>query len=236
MLPRAVVADPRSLAERAADPAIRAMVQLVLGITETPWRLGPADRTRAHAAGLTDDMLLQLVLLSSFFGHLNRIADAVGVELDYPVTIAMPHAELATPPYLRPPSGAWPAAGPHALDASLRPGVLAPLAAWRTHALQRSAPLDLHQRAAIAHAVAERLGDAVTLDEFSAVPTTALEEALVTAADEVTLAPWRLGAATVSRLRAAGLADDATIFDALATASACTTFSRIRVALAALSR
>ena len=231
-----MAADPYSLAERAADPMVRSVAQLVQKITATPWRLGPGDRSQAHAAGLSDEVLFQVVLLSAFFGHLNRVADAVGVELDYAVAIALPHAEPATPPYLRPDRAEWPAAGPHPLAVDLRPSIVAPLSAWRSHALLRETPLDRRQRAVIAYAVAERLGDAATVQELNAAPQTQLDEALVAAADEVTLAPWRLGAQTVARLRAAGLADDATIFDALATASACATFSRIQVALAALSR
>lgn len=215
---------------------VRSVAQLVQKITATPWRLGPADRSQAHAAGLSDEVLFQVVLLSSFFGHLNRIADAVGVELDYSVVIPMPHAEPATPPYLRPDRAEWPVAGPHPLSVDLRPSVVAPLAAWRSHALLREAPLDRRQRAVIACAVAERLGDAATVQELPIAPLSPLDEALVAAADEVTLAPWRLGAETVARLRAAGLQDDASIFDALATASACATFSRIQVALSALSR
>lgn len=235
-LARAVVADPRAVAERAVEPMVRSVAQLVQKITETPWRLGPADRTQAHAAGLSDEALFQVVLLSAFFGHLNRIADAVGVELDYAVALTPPHAEPTTPPYLRPEKEEWPTAGPQPLSVDLRPSVVAPLAAWRSHALLREAPLSQKQRAVIAHAVAVRLGDAATVREHDAAPLTQLDEALVAAADEVTLAPWRLGAETVARLRAAGLHDEPVIFDALATASACATFSRIYVALAALSR
>lgn len=208
-----------------------AVANLVRLITEAPWRLGPADRARAQAAGLPDESLVQVVLLSSFFGHLNRIADAVGIELDYPAVVMPPPVEPATPPYLRPPpaerSGLTRSS---AIDVTLRPGVVEPLAAWQAHALSREAPLDRRQRALIAYAVAERLGD---FTKEPAAPGSALDAALVATADEVTLAPWRLGAGTVDRLRAAGLPDEAALFDAIATASACTTFSRIRVALVA---
>lgn len=215
---------------------VRSIAQLVQKITAMPWRLGPADRSQSHSAGLSDEALYQVVLLSSFFGHLNRIADAVGVELDYSVVIPIPHAEPTTPPYPRPDRSEWPALGPQPLSVDLRPSIVAPLAAWRSHALLREAPLDRRQRAVIAGAVAERLGDAATVQDLHVAPLSPLEEALVTAADEVTLAPWRLGAETVARLRAAGLPDDSAIFDALATASACAMFSRIQVALSALSR
>lgn len=217
------------------DPVVRALAQLTRGVTEAPWQLGPADRARAHAAGLPDEAIVHVVLLSSYFGYLNRVADAVGIELDYSVVVTTPHAEPATPPYLRPPPAEWrDATTRHALDVALRPAVGQPLAGWRTYALERAAPLDRHQRALIAHAVAERIGDAATVWALAVAPISPLDEALVAMADAVTLAPWRLGAGTVAQLRQAGLPDDTAIFDAIATASACTTFSRIRVALAAL--
>ena len=42
-------------------------------------------RARSHAAGLDDAELLHAIALSAYFGHLNRIADAVAVPLDYDV-------------------------------------------------------------------------------------------------------------------------------------------------------
>src|ERR1700677_642981 len=96
-LPRAVIADPRALSERATDPVVRVLVHLAQRVTETPWLLSGREREQAHAAGLDDTALLHAVLLSAYFGHLNRIADAVGVDLDYSVTIAPLHAEPATP-------------------------------------------------------------------------------------------------------------------------------------------
>ena len=225
-----MIAEPWALAERSADPLVGAVANVVRLITEAPWRLGPADRARTQAAGLPDESLVQVVLLSSFFGHLNRVADAVGIELDYPAVVKPPPVDLATPPYLRPPPAEW-SGDIQSAAVPLRPGVVEPLAAWRAHALERAAPLDRRQRALIAYAVAERLGDFTT---EPAAPGSALDAALVATADEVTLAPWRLGAGTVDRLREAGLQDDVVLFDAIATAAACTTFSRIRVALAAL--
>lgn len=219
---------------------MRELARLVVALTQAPWSLRPTDLTRARGTGLSDEQILHVVLLSALFGHLNRMADAVGVELDYPGPIRPPHAEPATPPYLRPPHdhAAWPDPdAPRALEVSLRPGAVEALAAWRAHALLRDAPLSRPQRALIAHAVAERLGDAATVRALQPLPSVGpLEEALIAAADTVTLAPWRLGSKTVESLRAAGLVEDEAVFDVLATAAGCTAFSRIRVALAALGR
>lgn len=91
-------------------PLAGGLASLVLLITEAPWRLGPAARARAQAAGLSDESLVQVVLVSAFFGHLNRVADAVAIELDFPTFAQPPHAEPATPPYLRAPAAGRPAA------------------------------------------------------------------------------------------------------------------------------
>ena len=198
-----MVADPRAVADRAADPVLRTLASLTRAITESPWLLTPADLAHARAAGLTDETILQVVLLSSYFGHLNRVADAVGIELDYVIRVTPPHAEAATPPYRRPAVADWPEpSARRALDVAMRPGTTELLSAWREHALHRDAPLDRRQRAVIAHAVAERLGDGAVVRTMKGVPASPQDEALVRLADEVTLAPFGLGAHTVAHLRA----------------------------------
>lgn len=222
---------------RHPDPAIRTLTWLAVTVTERPWSLIGADLARARAAGLDDASVLHAILQASLFGHLNRIADAVDVDADYPDTFGAPHVEPATPPYIAPGPGEVPdPAAPRPIELAARPGAVDLLAAWRAHALDRdTAPLRRRERAIIARAVAVRLGDAAR--ELAAVePETALDHALVELADVVTLAPWRLAPAAYDRVRAAGLADDAAVFDAVATASSCTVFSRIAVALAALAR
>ena len=215
---------------------MRALAQIARTVTETPWLLDASALAAARAAGLGEEAILQAILLSAFFGHLNRMADAIGIALDYHVAQTPPHAEPATPAYLPAPfsdAAQRDSASRSDLDAVRRTGATEALLAWREYALLRDAPLDRRQRTLIAQAVAERLGDRAIARAES--PRSALDAALIATADEVTLAPWRLGAATVARLRAAGLADDAAIFDAIATASGCTTFSRIRVALRAFA-
>lgn len=171
---------------------------------------------------------------TSLFGHLNRIADAVGVEADYPDSFGAPRVEPATPPYLAAEEAPDPNA-PRPIELAARAGAVDLMSAWRTHALDRDAPLTRRQRALIAHTVAVRLGDAsVEIEEV--VPETRLDLALVDLADLVTRAPWRLGPAAFAPVRALGLADDVEVFDAVATASSCTVFSRIAVTLAAFAR
>jgi alkylhydroperoxidase family enzyme len=220
------------VADRHPDALVKALVTLAVQVTERPWSLTHADLDRARAAGLDDASVLQAVLQSSLFGHFNRIADAVGVDLDYADRFGAPHVEPATPPYLWPSSPPDPDR-PREIDLTTRDGAAELAAAWQRCALERDAPLTREQRTLVAAAVAERLGDRAVMSRVSAAP---VDRALVDLTDLVTLAPWRLGPTAYDPLRELGLTDDRSLFDVVATASSAGVFSRIRVALAGLSR
>lgn len=227
-----MIADPRAVASRWPDPRRRMLAELAAVVTETPWALSPGHHLRARDAGLSDDDLLHAIALSAYFGHLNRIADAVGIALDYEVQHAPPHAEPAVPPLPRAPA---PRRGTPMLAIESRPATAAALAAWRDHVVARS-PASLQ----IAGWVAELLGDGGQApgggDPVPGGGDPAPgggEPALRALVEQVTLAPWRVGDASFAPLRAIGH-DDAALFDACAAASSFGVFSRIRVALIAL--
>jgi hypothetical protein len=226
------VIDPRAVADRHPNPRIRALARLTVEVTERPWALSGASLVSARAAGLDDAAVLHAILQTSLFGHLNRIADAVGVELDYPDSFGAPHVEPATPPYLWPDKVPDPAA-PQPIALESRAGAVDLMSAWQVYALERDAPLNRRQRALLSYAVAVRLADASVPRVEAETP---LDCALTDLADIVTRAPWQLGPTAYAPLRAQGFSDDPDVFDAVATASSCTVFSRVRVALAALAR
>ena len=153
-----MVVDTRAVADRHPDLAVRALVRLAVGVTERPWALTGRDLAEARAAGLADAAVLHAVLQACLFGHFNRIADGVGVELDYPDSFGAPHVEPATPPYLwaaEPPDQA----APRPIDLESWPVALDLARAWERYALEREHPLTRQQRAVMAAAVAVRLGD-----------------------------------------------------------------------------
>jgi hypothetical protein len=227
-----VVIDPRAVADRHPDPLIRALVRLAVLVTETPWAMTSADLASARAAGLDDAGVLHAVLQSCLFGHFNRIADAVGVDLDYPNSFGAPHVEPATPPYLWATSAPDQEASPPITLAS-RPGAGDLAKAWQEYAFDRDTALTRRQRSLIAAAVAARLGDASVPPR---APESDLDRVLIDLADLVTRAPWKLGPSAYVPIREAGFSDDAAVFDVVATMSAAGVFSRIRVSLAALGR
>jgi alkylhydroperoxidase family enzyme len=212
-----VIADARAVAARWPDARRRMLAELASVVAEAPWALSADHRARAHAAGLSDDELLHAIALAAFFGHLNRIADAVAVPLDYEVRHLPSHAEPATPALHPAPA---PRRGTPPLDLVSRPATAAALTAWRDYLVARD-PANLTIAAWVAGLVGD--GDPVPGDD----------SALRRLVDTVTLAPWQLGDCAFAALRAVGYSD-AALFDVCAAASSFGVFSRIRVALIAL--
>jgi alkylhydroperoxidase family enzyme len=207
------------------------IAELAIIVTEAPWTLSRQHLARARAAELTDDDVLHVIALASYFGHLNRIADAVQAPLDYAVTLEPPRADPSIAP--------WPAAPQlvvtrPAIDIARRPATANAFTEWRHYIFySHDAPLTRRQRTLIARWVAAWLGDG-GISPPTDLTVNPLDEALRTVAEVVTRAPWQITDETFAPLRERGF-DDAGIFDVCATATSAGVFSRIEVALAALS-
>jgi alkylhydroperoxidase family enzyme len=227
-LSQQVITHPRAIT--AASSRLQALVEIATMVTREPWKLSRAHLSRAHSAGLSDGDVLQAVALSAYFGHLNRIAHATGVPLDYDVTLAVPATDPGVPALGFAPDTR---VGRPAIDLALRPETMRAIADWRNHAFYRDAPLTRRQRTFLARCVARWLGDGGISppDEITGNP---LDGELSTVAEVITLAPWQLGPATFAELRGNGF-DDVALFDVVATTSAAGVVSRIEVALVALA-
>ena len=223
-----MIRDPRT---EHADPRRRALAELAVTVTVEPWTLSRTHHQTAHTAGLSDDDILHAIVLSSYFGHLNRIADAVAVPLDYAVQLPVPPPDPSVPAFAPSPIAVT---GRPAIELSRRPATAAALAAWRTYTFDRDAPLARRQRTVLARWVSTFLGDGgiSTPDDLTQNP---IDDALRALAETVTLAPWTLSDASFDQLRGHGL-DDAALFDACAVVTSAGVFSRVTVALAALAR
>ena len=164
-------------------------------------------------------------MLSAYFGHLNRIADAVAIPLDYDVRHAPPPTDSSVPALAPAPS---PVHGEPTLSLTARPATAAALAAWYAHVFDRDSPLSRDERAQITSWVATWLGDPRT-------PLLAGDADLQQLTRLVTLAPWQLDDTSFAPLRARQW-DDAKLFDAVVTATTAGVASRIHVALTSLDR
>lgn len=76
---RALKADPRGAELPAQD---RALVDFVLALTERPSEMERNDLKRLQSAGFSEEQVLDIVLITSLFAFMNRLADGLGVELD----------------------------------------------------------------------------------------------------------------------------------------------------------
>jgi uncharacterized peroxidase-related enzyme len=57
----------------------RAMLEYVVTLTRDATQVAPEDHDRLRAAGFTDQAILQITLIASWFNYINRVADALGV-------------------------------------------------------------------------------------------------------------------------------------------------------------
>jgi uncharacterized protein YciW len=226
----ALIEDPHEVVARWPDPRRRMIAELAAIVTTSPWTLTREHLSRAHSATLSDEDVLHVIALSSYFGHLNRIADVVAVPLDYPNPFAVPPPDREVAPW---PSAPKLLARRPAIDLGRRPLTQTSLTEWKSYIFYRDTPLTRRQRTLLARWVATWLGDG-GISPPTDLTANQHDDALRIYAELVTLAPWRIGNAELAALRILGW-DDATIFDATATISSAGVFSRIEVALASLA-
>jgi uncharacterized peroxidase-related enzyme len=74
----AVVADP---AAGAIDPQTRVMLEVAEKLTLTPWLMEEADLEDLRRSGLTEEQVLDVVLITCLFNFMDRLADGLGVRM-----------------------------------------------------------------------------------------------------------------------------------------------------------
>lgn len=68
---------PDFLAERE-----KAIVEYSLKITKTPSKMTKDDVETLRKIGLTDEAILNVVMVNGYFAFVNRMADGLGIELE----------------------------------------------------------------------------------------------------------------------------------------------------------
>jgi uncharacterized peroxidase-related enzyme len=69
---------------READLEVedRAMLDYVVKLTVTPWKVGEADVDRLRGVGFDDVAVLDICQVASYYNYVNRMADGLGVEME----------------------------------------------------------------------------------------------------------------------------------------------------------
>ena len=60
----------------------KAIVEYSLKITKTPSKMTKDDVEMLRNVGLTDEAILSVVMVNSYFAFVNRMADGLGIELE----------------------------------------------------------------------------------------------------------------------------------------------------------
>ena len=200
-------------------------------LSEAPWLVAAEDVAALRDAGLSEPSILHAVLQASFFNYLNRVADAVDIAYDYESALPRMVKDATREPLPRPQVPPERAA-PLPMRLADRPAAHVAFHRWRTHLLEREAPLSRRDRHVLVRAVALALADARTAARFvAAVPSTDRERLLADYATTLTATPWRLTQESLAPLRSHGL-DDRALLDVIALASHQNTASRLELVLA----
>jgi uncharacterized peroxidase-related enzyme len=69
----------RDYTQATLNGADRAMLDYAARLTRHPARITSADLHPLRAAGFTDEAILQINLIASWFNYINRVADGLGV-------------------------------------------------------------------------------------------------------------------------------------------------------------
>ena len=68
--------------DRALDRAQQAMLDYARKLTKTPAQCCAADVDALRVAGATDEQIHAAVQVAAYFNYINRVADALGVDLE----------------------------------------------------------------------------------------------------------------------------------------------------------
>jgi len=63
----------------ALEPADIAMLDYVVKLTKTPWKMTRQDVESLREHGFDDTGILQINLIASWFNYINRVADGLGI-------------------------------------------------------------------------------------------------------------------------------------------------------------
>ena len=69
----------RDYTQAKLDDTDRAMLDYTAKLTRQPARVMPEDLQRLRDVGFTDQAILQINLIASWFNYINRVADGLGV-------------------------------------------------------------------------------------------------------------------------------------------------------------
>ena len=181
-------------------------------LTARPWALTQEAVEDARRQGLDEDQIEAAIGVISLFNYFTRVADATGIEFDYPTALPAFEPDLGqvtAPRPDRPVSFSGPAGGRR------RPrleGLRAAWESWRAYVLEADQPISQRERRLLAAVAAEEAADwegAEALNGSKSGPDG--DDQLIGFARKLSRQPWRMGKEDLERLRSLGYSEQAVL-------------------------
>jgi alkylhydroperoxidase family enzyme len=187
------------------------LARLATTLTAKPWTLTLEAVRDAGREGLDEQQIEAAVGVIAMFNYFTRVADATGIEFDYttPLPAFEPDRGEAAAPRPDRSASAGRNAGGHRRqpqDGQLR----AAWEMWRAYVLESDEPISRRERRLLACVAAEETADWEGAEALGGC--TRLEDRddlLVGFARQLSREPWRMQAADLEKLRAAGYSEEA---------------------------
>jgi alkylhydroperoxidase family enzyme len=200
--------DDESLAPRA-----RALARLAVTLTARPWALTQEAVDDVRRQGLDEEQIEAAIGVISMFNYFTRVADATGIDFDYPTALPAFEPDLGQVTAPRPDRPVS-SSGPAGDRRRPRPGGLrSAWDTWRAYVLEAGQPLSQRERRLLAAVAAEETTDwagAEALDGSGSGHSTS-DEQLVGFARKLSRQPWRMGPGDLDRLRSLGYSEPAVL-------------------------
>jgi alkylhydroperoxidase family enzyme len=199
--------DDESLAPRA-----RTLARLAVTLTARPWAVTQVAVEDARRQGLDEEQIEAAIGVISLFNYFTRVADATGIEFDYPTALPAFEPDLGqvtAPRPDRPVSLSRPA------GSRRRPqleGLRAAWESWRAYVLEADQPISQRERRLLAAVAAQEAADwegAEALNAFKSGPDG--DDQLIGFARKLSRQPWRMEEGDLDRLRSLGYSEEAVL-------------------------
>jgi hypothetical protein len=181
-------------------------------LTARPWALTAEAVQDARRQGLDEGQIEAAIGVISMFNYFTRVADATGIEFDYPTALPAFEPDLGqvtAPRPDRPVEFGGPAGGRRR---PRLPGLLAAWESWRACVLESDEPISRRERRLLAAVAAEEAGDWAGAEALSGVSSGPDgNDQLIGFARKLSRQPWQMTAADLERLRSLGYSEPAVL-------------------------
>ncbi|HEU5106939.1 MAG TPA: hypothetical protein VFT95_00030 [Micromonosporaceae bacterium] len=182
-----------------------ALARYAATLTAAPWSVTPELGAQLAARGLGTDAVQAATAIVAMFNYLTRVADATGIEFDYPSPLPVFLPDRGREPEPRPAPAAWPVVAADMRTLPDFPAATQAWQRWREYVFDSDTPLTVRERRLLAAAAARECCDRTRADELAAyAPRDDRDSLLVAFAGKLSRQPWRMGPADLQALRDAG--------------------------------